>query len=156
MKNQQFRRLQIAALFLVAFLGLIAHVIMFNFESAIHLSQAVIQIVGQKATVAPALLEKIAGPVKEMANPSIAIMMFVFIIVSLAVIVLPLISQAKALRWLTAVLGTLMALMNFFDGAFHMFGEGEVIKGAYTFLISGGVGTIGTVLAFKWALMKDK
>jgi hypothetical protein len=75
--------------------------------------------------------------------------MFIFTVLSLVVVVIPLVSEQKFMKWVTAILGGLLALMNILDGVTHIAG-GEIYNGLYTLLISGGVGIIGTVLAFKW------
>jgi hypothetical protein len=89
--------------------------------------------------------------VQSLGAPSIPVMMFVCIAISLVTVVVPLVSNAKGLRWVTVVLGALLAVMNGMDGAVHIFKEGEVINGLYTLLISGGAGIVATVIAFTWA-----
>jgi hypothetical protein len=97
------------------------------------------------------IIRGLAEHLEEMSSPVIPVMMFVFVLVSLVTVVLPLLSEAPAIRWLTVILGALLALMNIMDGAVHIFRDGDVINGLYTLLISGGIGLVAVVLAFKWA-----
>jgi hypothetical protein len=154
MDNQKFLRLQISALNLVAFFGLVMHVLMATFEMVISSLKAIVTLAADGGAVDAELLSRFNDVLKHMGGDWVAIMMFVFIVLSLATVVLPLLFEAKAARWTTAILGGLLALMNAIDGATHIFAEGEVINGLYTLLISAGIGLIGTVLAFRWAREK--
>jgi hypothetical protein len=151
MTDMRFTRLQIAGLFLVSFLGLVMHVSMFSFETAVDLSHVAVQTNTEGGRVDMGIITGLGEHLEEMASPAVPLMMFVFVLVSLAAVVLPLLSEVRVIRWLTAILGLLLAAMNTIDGAVHIFKDGDVINGLYTLLISGGIGFVAVVLAFRWA-----
>jgi hypothetical protein len=89
--------------------------------------------------------------VYDLTNPAVPVMMFVFVLLSIGTVVIPLITDARAMRWVTVVVAFLLAAMNALDGGFHILRDGDIINGLYTLLISGGVGLMGAILAVKWA-----
>ena len=155
MDNRMFVRLQIAGLYLVSFMGLVMHVLMATFENVVSLLKAVVSMNTEGATVNADIIRQMGETAQSFGASSISVMMFVCIAVSLFTVLIPLVSNAKGLRWVTVVVGALLVVMNSMDGAVHIFKEGEVINGLYTLLISGGVGIVATVIAFTWARNRD-
>jgi hypothetical protein len=153
MNNQINIRLQISGLFLVAFLGLVMHVLMFSFETSMSLSELMVQMNTENTDVNAETLQTLGDIVEETSGMPMAAMMFGFVVLSLMIVVLPLVSEHRATRWATAILGALLGLMNILDGVVHA-AEDQVLNGLYTLLISGGIGVWGVILAFKWIKMK--
>jgi hypothetical protein len=151
MQDNGFLRVRISGLNLVAFLGLVMHVLMATFETLVGALNVVVPMNTAGASVDAGVVEHLGEFAGKLGSPGMMVMMFVFILLSLLIVVLPLIANAKPWRWATVVVGALLVLMNGMDGGVHIFGEGEVINGLYTLLVSGGVGLIATILAVKWA-----
>lgn len=150
MNSSQFIRLKIAGLYLVSFIGLLLHVLMGTFDMVVSLMKAIVSMNPVGSVVDADIIRHLADAAKEFGEPSIPIMMFVFIIISLATVIIPLMTEARIFRWMTVVLGALLAIMNGMDGAVHIFKEGEVVNGLYPLLISCGVGIAATAISFKW------
>ena len=143
MNQQNLRPVRISLLNIIAFLGLVAHMLMFSTVTSV-------KIVEGLAKGSQDLLPII----KDVQGVGFLWMIVVYIALSLVPAFLPLISVSKASRWIIAILGGLIALMNILDGCGHIFMKGEVPQGLATLIISGGVGITASVIAFKWA--RDK
>ena len=149
MSSETNLRLRIAGLYLVAFLGMVMHIVMAIFDMALSLMKTAMQMTTENMSVDQATTNRFADVLKELSTPAMPVIMFLFIVLSLLIAVLPLVTEIKAFRWVTAVIGALLTLMNLLDGGGHIF-QGEIINGLYTLVISGGVGIAATVLSFKW------
>lgn len=128
MNEALFKRVQIAGLFIISFLGSVAHM----------------------------LMHSLFPP--EAAEAMMPWMKW-FMVFYFALLLLPsflaLVANAKAWRWITAILGALMVAMVLFDSLGHMFQPDQLALGLSSFLIGGGAGVVAVILAFKWALAKE-
>lgn len=126
MNETLFRRVQIAGLFIISFLGTIVHMLMHLF-----------------------------GPEHEVMSGGQMWMTLAYFLLYLLPPFLLLITQVKIWRWIAAVVGALMTAMCLFDSAMHAFEPGGIALGLSSFVIGGGAGVVAVILAFKWAAAKE-
>lgn len=125
------------------------HMLMAVFEMAVSSMKAIVQLNAENISVEPSIIEKFTEMSSEFSDSALAPIMFTFIALSLLIVVLPMVTEKKAFRWVTFIIGALLTLMNFIDGTIHI-AEGDVFNGLYTFLISGCVGLVASISAYKW------
>lgn len=141
MVNAHFRRIQVSALSLIAFLGLVCHVTIFN--SGFLLSIALGANMVDKTTK---MLAPLGG-----SPGAMELMIIVFFILGILPALIPLLGESMPLRWTTFALIALLTCLNAVDGFTHTFIEGEIAQGMATLIISTGAGIAAAICALKWA-----
>lgn len=85
-------------------------------------------------------------------------MLYIFVLWFTAMIVpaiLPLLTERRAWRWVTAIVGLVMTLLGIVDSISHMTMPGQLPLGLSGLIIGGIPGIIAVVLAFGWARAKE-
>lgn len=95
MGDQNFRRLQISGLYLIAFMGLVMHMLMAVFEMAVSSMKAIVQLNAENVSVEPSIIEKFSEMSNEFSDSALAPIMFTFIALSLLIVVLPMITEKR-------------------------------------------------------------
>ena len=70
--------------------------------------------------------------------------------------ILPLLTEKRAWRWVTAIVGLIMTLGGIMDGVAHMTMPGQIPLGLSGLIIGSIPGIIAVVLAFGWARIKEQ
>ncbi len=135
---------KVALLYMVAFLGLVMHVLMALFNTLIPVMQAILN-----SEDAGKYTETLTKTLAEFDNPAMGIMMLVFVLLFIISIVIPILFNSKKMKWVAFILGVLLSIMNIIDGITHIFVNGDM-NGLYTLLISGGIGVIGVLCNYRW------
>ena len=69
--------------------------------------------------------------------------------------ILPLLTEKRAWRWVTAIVGLVMTVTGIGDNVSHMTMLGQVPLGLSGLIIGGIPGIVAVVLAFGWARAKE-
>ena len=154
MEKISFKRVQIAGLFIISFLGMMVHMALYS-----HVAEG--KLFGWAESLLNALKAE-GATLKSVADaarlPEIEIMsggmMYVavlwFALLPLLAI-LPLLTERRAWRWVTAIVGLVMTLGGIFDAISHMTMPGQVPIGLSGLIIGSIPGVIAVVFAFGWA-----
>jgi hypothetical protein len=157
MNENYFKRLQIAGLFIISFLGMMVHM-------ALHSHVAESELFGWAENLLNAL--KAEGATLALVAPSaklptlefmsggmmyVAVLWFALMIVPA---ILPLLTEKRVWRWVTVIVGFVMALGGIMDGIGHMTMPGQTAMGLSGLIIGSIPGIIAVVLAFGWAKSK--
>ena len=154
MNKNYFKRVQIAVLFIISFLGGMVHM-------ALHSHFAEGKIFGWAESLMNALVVKGAtvASVSDAANlPDlefmssgmlyVAVLWFVLMVLPA---ILPLFTEKRAWRWVTAIVGLVMTTMGIIDGIGHITMPGQIPLGLSGLILGSIPGIIAVVLAFDWA-----
>ena len=158
MNEKFFKRLQISGLFIISFLGMLVHMAMHSFVANEGLfSWAGNLLEGLKAE--GAILASVAGAAKLPAHEAVsAAMLYVMVLWFILMIlpaILPLLTEKRAWRWVTAIVGLVMTLGGILDGFGHMFKPGQTAMGLCGLIIGSIPGIIAVILAFGWARAEE-
>lgn len=160
MENLDFKRLQISSMFIISFLGGMVHMALHSifgewkfFGWAENLLNALKAEGATMASVADAAeLPKLG---MEMMSEG---MLYIFVLWFSAMIVpaiLPLLTEKKGWRWVTAIVGLVMTVMGIVDSVSHMTMPGQVPLGLSGLIIGVIPGIVAVFLAFGWARAKE-
>jgi hypothetical protein len=159
MNKALFKRIQIAGLFIISFLGGLVHLALHShvaeaglFSWAGNLME-VLRTPGAGLPLAAGVAELPEFEFMSGGMLYIAVLWFTLLIVPA---ILPLLTDRKGWRWVTAIVGLVMALMGVFDGLVHMSSPGEAAMGLSGLIIGSIPGIIAVVLAFGWARGKEE
>ena len=156
MENRDFKRLQIAGMFVISFLGGMVHMALHSlfgewkiFGWAENLLNA-LKVEG--ATMASAAeAAKLPELGMEMMSEG---MLYIFVLWFTAMILpatLPWLTEKRAWRWVTVIVGLVMTVMGIVDSASHMTMPGQVPLGLGGLIIGTIPGIVAVFLAFGWA-----
>lgn len=158
MTGNFFKRIQIAGLFIISFLGMMVHM-------ALHSHFAEGKLFGWAESLLNALkaegatLKSVAAtarlPELKMMSGGMLYVAVLWFALMLLPAFLVLLTEKRAWRWVTAIVGLVMTLMGIVDGIGHMTMPGQIPLGL-SGLITGSIpGIIAVVLAFSWAKAKE-
>jgi len=158
MNERYFKRVQIAGLFIISFLGTLVHMAMHFLSTDNSLfTWAGNLLQGLKAE--GATLSSVAGAAELPAHEAMSAGMLYIMIIWFALMIVPaiiaLLTDKKAWRWVTAIVGTVMVLGGIADGIGHTFQPGQLALGLGGLIIGSIPGIIAVVLAFGWARAKE-
>ena len=153
MERSLFKRVQIAGLFIISFLGGMVH-------TALHSHFAEGKIFGWAESLMNALkaegatLKSVADaarlPEIKMMSGGMMYVAVVWFALMIVPAILPLLTEKRAWRWVTAIVGLVMTLGGIFDAISHMT-PGQVPIGLSGLIIGSIPGVIAVVFAFGWA-----
>jgi hypothetical protein len=159
MNKALFRRVQIAGLFIISFVGglvhmaLHSHIVERDFFGWAEGLMDVLRTGGAGLPLAAGAAELPEFEFMSGGMLYIAVLWFALLIVPA---ILPLLTDRKGWRWVTAIVGLVMALMGVLDGLAHMSSPGETAMGLSGLIIGSIPGIIAVVLAFGWARGKEE
>ena len=158
MNENYFKRVRIAGLFIISFLGGMVHM-------ALHSHFAEGKLFGWAESLMNALetegatLTSVAVTAKLPALEMMSGGMFYIAVLWFVLLILPaflvLLTEKKAWRWVTAIVGLVMTLGGIADGIGHMTMPGQIPLGLSGLIIGSIPGIIAVVLAFGWAKAKE-
>ena len=159
MERSLFKRVQIAGLFIVSFLGRMVH-------TALHSHFAEGKIFGWAESLMNALkaegatLKSVADaarlPELEMMSGGMLYVAVVWFALMIVPAILPLLTERRAWRWVTAIVGLIMTLGGIMDGVAHITMPGQIPLGLSGLIIGSIPGIIAVVLALGWARVKGQ
>ena len=155
MEEVSFKRLQITGMFIISFLGGMVHM-------ALHSVFGEWKIVGWAENLLNALkTEATMASVADAAElPELGMemmsegMLYIFVLWFTAMIVpaiLPLLTEKKAWRWVTVIVGLVMTVLGIYDSISHMTMPGQIPLGLSGLIIGCIPGIVAVFLAFGWA-----
>jgi len=149
---------RIAGLFIISFLGMMVHM-------ALHSHFAEAKIFGWAESLMNALKTEgatLASVADAAKLPELEMMsggMFYVVVLWFILMILPafllLLTEKRAWRWVTAIVGLVMTLGGIMDGIGHMIMPGQIPLGLSGLIIGSVPGIIAVVLAFGWAKAKE-
>ena len=158
MNENYFKRVRIAGLFIISFLGGMVHM-------ALHSHFAEGKLFGWAESLMNALQAEGASltSVAEAAKlPDLEMMsggMFYIAVLWFVLLILPafllLLTEKRAWRWVTAIVGLVMTLVGIMDGIGHITMPGQIPLGLSGLILGSIPGIIAVILAFGWAKAKD-
>ena len=154
MNKNYFKRVQIAVLFIISFLGGMVHMALHShfaegkiFGWAESLMNA---LEAEGATVA-SIAEVVKLPDLEMMSEGMLYVAVLWFALMLLPAFLLLLTEKRAWRWVTAIVGLVMTLMGIIDGIGHITMPGQIPLGLSGLILGSIPGIIAVVLAFDWA-----
>jgi len=69
--------------------------------------------------------------------------------------ILPLLTEKRAWRWVTAIVGLVMVVMGIFDSFVHMTTPGQAALGLSGLMLGSIPGIIAVIFAFGWARVEE-
>ena len=158
MNESYFKRIRIAGLFIISFLGGMVHM-------ALHSHFAEGKLFGWAESFMNALktegatLTSVAATAK---LPELEMMsggMFYVAVLWFTLLILPafllLLTEKRAWRWVTAIVGLVITLGGIMDGIGHITMPGQIPLGLSGLIMGSIPGVIAVVLAFGWAKAKE-
>jgi len=158
MNENYFKRVRIAGLFIISFLGGMVHM-------ALHSHFAEGKLFGWAESLMNALktegatLTSVAATAK---LPELEMMsggMFYVAVLWFTLLILPafllLLTEKRAWRWVTAIVGLVITLGGIMDGIGHITMPGQIPLGLSGLIMGSIPGVIAVVLAFGWAKAKE-
>jgi len=149
-------RLRISVMFVISFLGGMVHMALHSlfgewkfFDWAENLKGALQTEGATMASVADAAELPELG--MEMMSEG---MLYIFVLWFTAMIVpaiLPLLTEKKAWRWVTVIVGLVMTVLGIYDSISHMTMPGQIPLGLSGLIIGCIPGIVAVFLAFGWA-----
>ena len=155
MEKVNFKRFQISGMFVISFLGGMVHMAphsLFGEWKLFGWAENLLNALKTEATMA-SVADAAELPELGMEMMSEA-MLYIFVLWFAAMIVpaiLPLLTEKRAWRWVTAVVGLVMTVMGIYDSVSHMTMPGQIPLGLSGLIIGTIPGIIAVVLAFGWA-----
>ena len=158
MSENYFKRMQIAGLFIISFLGTLVHMSM-HFLSTDNGLFTWAENLLEGLKTEGATLSSVAAAAELPAHEAMSAGMFFIMVIWFALMIVPaiiaLLTDKKAWRWVAAIVGTVMVLGGLLDGLGHTFKPGQAALGLCGLIISSIPGIIAVVLAFGWAKAKE-
>jgi len=158
MNNGLFRRIQVAALFVISGLGAMVHM-------ALYLGFSDVKFFGWTEKLLNALkvegatLSSVADAAKlpdvELISGGMSYLIILFSGLLILPAILPLVTAKRAWRWVTAIVGLGITVLMIIDGVEHMTMPGQVPVGLSGLILSTIPGIIAVVFAFSWARAKE-
>ena len=158
MNENYFKRVRVAGLFIISFLGGMVHM-------ALHSHFAEGKLFGWAESLMNALktegatLTSVAATAK---LPELEMMsggMFYVAVLWFTLLILPafllLLTEKRAWRWVTAIVGLVITLGGIMDGIGHITMPGQIPLGLSGLIMGSIPGVIAVVLAFGWAKAKE-
>ena len=158
MNDGLFKRIQIAGMFIISFLGMMVHMSLHSvFGEGLLFGWAESLLNALKAEGATLSSVAAAAKVPELEMMSggmlyVAVLWFALMILPA---ILPLLTAQRVWRWVTAIVGLVMTLMGILDGFGHMFTSGQTALGLSGLIIGSIPGIIAVILAFGWARAEE-
>ena len=158
MNDGLFKRIQIAGMFIISFLGMMVHMSLHSvFGEGLLFGWAESLLNALKAEGATLSSVAAAAKVPELEMMSggmlyVAVLWFALMILPA---ILPLLTAQRVWRWVTAIVGLVMTLMGILDGFGHMFTPGQTALGLSGLIIGSIPGIIAVILAFGWARAEE-
>ncbi|UZJ40729.1 hypothetical protein OO006_10245 [Prosthecochloris sp. SCSIO W1101] len=153
MSTGSFLRVQIAGLFILSVAGMLVHMSLHNVFSSNMLFGWGEGLIGAMQ-LEGATLASIAEAAKLPAHEGMSGAMYYVAVVWLALLmvpaILPLLSDQKVWRWVTVIVGVVMAMGGLLDSAFHLTVPEEIPFGLAGIVLSTLPGITGVVFAVKW------
>lgn len=158
MNENYFKRVQIAGLFIISFLGTLVHMLMHFLSTDNSLFNWAGNLL-QGLEAKGATLSSVAGAAKLPTHEAMSAGMFYIMVIWFALMIAPaiitLLADKKVWRRVTAIVGTVMVLGGILDGIGHAFQPGQLALGLGGLLLGSIPGIIAVVLAFGWARAKE-
>ena len=154
MNKNYFKRIQIAVLFIISFLGGMVHMALhshFAEGKIFGWAESLMNALKTEGATVASIAEVVKLPDLEMMSEGmlyVAVLCFVLMVLPA---ILPLLTEKRAWRWVTAIVGLVMTLMGIIDGIGHITMPGQIPLGLSGLILGSIPGIIAVVLAFDWA-----
>ena len=154
MDTGYFRRAQIAGLFILSIAGMLVHMSLHSVFSSNMLfgwGEELMSAVQVEGATLASIAETAKLPAHEGMSGAmfyVAVLWFVLLMVPA---ILPLLSDHKALRWVTVIVGVVMTLGGLLDSVLHLTVPEQIPFGLAGIVLSTVPGVFGVVFAFGWA-----
>jgi len=154
MEKSFFKRVQVAGLFIISFLGMMVHMALHSHVAEAKLfgwAECLLNALKAEGATLALVADSAKLPTLEfMSGGMMYVAVFWFTLMVLPAI-LPLLTDKRAWRWVTAIVGLIMTLGGIMDGIGHMTMPGQTAMGLSGLIIGSIPGIIAVVLAFGWA-----
>jgi hypothetical protein len=151
-----FMRLQISVMFVISFLGGMVHMALHSvfgewkfFDWAENLQSALQAEGATMSSVADAAELPELG--MEMMSQGMLYVFVVWFAVMILPAIIPLLTEGRRWRWVTAILGLVMTIMGIFDSISHMTMPGQFPLGLSGLIIGSIPGIAAVFLTLNWA-----
>jgi len=158
MNENYFKRVQIAGLFIISFLGGMVHMALHSHFAEGKLfgwAESLMNALQAEGATLTSVAEAAKLPELEMMSGGmfyIAVLWFVLLILPAFLLLL---TEKRAWRWVTAIVGLVMTLGGLMDGVGHLTMPGQIPLGLSGLVIGSIPGIIAVALAFGWARAKE-
>ena len=158
MNDGLFKRIQITGLFIISFLGGMVHMALHSHvaEGALFgWAESLLNVLKAESATLPLVADAAKLPALQFMSSGmlyVAVLWFALMIVPA---ILPLLTEKRAWRWVTAIVGLVMTLGGIFDGIGHMTMPGQTAMGLSGLIIGSIPGIIAVILAFGWARVRE-
>jgi hypothetical protein len=158
MERSLFKRVQIAGLFIISFLGGMVHMTLHSHFAEGELfgwAEGILNALKAEGATLASVADAVELPELEMMNGGmfyVAVLWFVLMILPAFLLLL---TEKRAWRWVAAVVGLVITLAGIMDGIGHMTMPGQIPLGLSGLIMGSIPGIIAVVLAFSWTKAKE-
>jgi hypothetical protein len=154
MEKSFFKRLQITGLFIISFLGMMVHMALHSHVAEAELfgwAESLLNALKAEGTTLALVADFAKLPTLEFMSGRMMYIAVLWFTLMVLPAILPLLTEKRAWRWVTVIVGLVMTLGGILDGFGHMFTPGQTAMGLGGLIIGSIPGIIAVVLAFGWA-----
>ena len=153
-----FRRVQIAGLFIISFLGGLVHMSMHSMlveGELLGWAEKLLYALKAGGATLPLAADVAELPALEMMTGGMLYVAVFWFALMLLPAILPLLTEKRAWRWVTAIVGLVMVVMGIFDSFVHMTTPGQAALGLSGLMLGSIPGIIAVIFAFGWARAEE-
>ena len=153
MDTGSFRRAQIAELFIISVAGTLVHMSLHNVFSSNMLfswGEGLIGAMQVEGATHASIAETAKLPTHSLMSGAMFYVAVVWFTLLMVPAILPLLSDQKIWRWVTVIVGAVMAMGGLLDSAFHLTVPEEIPFGLAGIVLSTMPGIVGVVFAVNW------
>ena len=158
MEKSFFKRMQIAGLFIISFLGMMVHMALHSHVAEAELfgwAESLLNALKADGATLALVADSAKLPSLEFMSGGMMYIAVLWFALMVLPAILPLLTEKRAWRWVTAIVGLVMTLGGILDGFGHMFTPGQTAMGLSGLIIGSIPGIIAVVLAFGWAKSRE-
>jgi len=158
MEKLFFKRMQIAGMFIISFLGMMVHMALHSHVAEAELfgwAESLLNALKSEGTTLALVADSAKLPTLEFMSGGMMYVAVLWFALMVLPAILPLLTEKRAWRWVTAIVGLIMTLGGILDGFGHMFTPGQTAMGLSGFIIGSIPGIIAVVLALGWAKFRE-
>ena len=158
MEKSFFKRMQIAGLFIISFLGMMVHMALHSHVAEAELfgwAESLLNALKAEGATLALVADSAKLPSLEFMSGGMMYIAVLWFALMVLPAILPLLTEKRAWRWVTAIVGLIMTLGGILDGFGHMLTPGQTAMGLSGLIIGSIPGIIAVVLAFGWAKSRE-
>jgi hypothetical protein len=154
MNKNYYKRVQIATLFIISFLGGMVHMALhshFAEGKIFGWAESLMNALKAEGATLTAVADTAKLPDLEFMSGGMLYVAVLWFALMVLPAILPLLTEKRAWRCVTAIVGLVMTMMGIMDGIGHITMPGQIPLGLSGLILGSIPGIIAVVLAFDWA-----